>query len=100
MSLTLFILAFASQFIMTITYSVRIVGLRTNMLALSFSIFNIIALVANTANSFQGPLLAKYLERNILQSGYDPVFDFRVLLLIASAGCLAGAFSIPTVQRL
>lgn len=43
----------------TLAYAVRIAGIRTRRIAISFSLFNILALISRTSNSFQGPFLAK-----------------------------------------
>jgi len=42
----------------TLAYAVRIAGVRTRRIAISFSLFNILALISRTSNSFQGPFLA------------------------------------------
>ena len=74
------ILVFLINLITTLSYSVRIVGIRTGRIAVSFALFNILVLISRTAYGFQAPLLAKIIERNI-NSG-------------------AGGFLIPTFQRI
>ncbi len=87
--------------ISTLSYSVQIVGIRTGRVALSFSLFNMMVLVSRTANTFQVPLLAKTVERDIVSGLHaGRVLDFRLLILSASAATLLGAFAIPTFQRL
>ncbi|OLN28097.1 hypothetical protein DSOL_4241 [Desulfosporosinus metallidurans] len=57
------ILTVIISIISTLAYSVRIVGVRTGRIAVSFAVFNIFALISRTANSVQAPLLAKTIER-------------------------------------
>ncbi len=59
------VLAFIGYLIGTLAYSVRIVGTRTGRIAVSFSLFGVLALVSRTANTFQGPILAKQVEQYI-----------------------------------
>lgn len=49
----------------TLTYSVRLSGVRTRRLATAISLFNVIFLLASTANTIQGPLLSSIVERAI-----------------------------------
>jgi hypothetical protein len=58
-------LTFVIHVIATLAYAVRIAGVRTRRIAVSFSLFGIIALVSRTANSFQGPFIAKRVELDI-----------------------------------
>ncbi len=56
------ILTFVIYVISTLAYSVRIVGVRTGRIAISFAVFNVFALLSRTANTIQAPLLAKPLR--------------------------------------
>ena len=49
----------------TLAYSVRIAGVRTRRVAVSFALFNILVLVSRMSNSLQAPFLAKRVERNL-----------------------------------
>jgi hypothetical protein len=94
-------LTFVIHLIGTLAYSVRIAGVRTRRIAVSFALFNILVLVSRTSNSFQGPFLAKRVERNLLHPTlHSLVSDFRWLLLSATVATIAGAFLIPTFQRI
>src|SRR5699024_2792446 len=86
-------------YITTLSYSVRIVGIRTGRIAISFALFNILVLVSRTANGFQAPLLAKTVENDIKVGVYDNVGTFRLILLTCSIATIIGAFLIPTFQR-
>jgi hypothetical protein len=93
-------LTFIIHLIGTLAYSVRIAGVRTRRIAVSLALFNILLLVSRTSNSFQGPFLAKRIEKNLLHPAtHGLISDFRWLLLSATIASIAGAFLIPTFQR-
>ena len=93
------ILTFVINLITTLSYSVRIVGIRTGRVAISFALFNILVLVSRTANGFQAPLLAKTVENDIKIGVFDNVWIFRLIIFSCSIATLIGAFLIPTFQR-
>lgn len=93
------ILTFVINLITTLSYSVRIVGIRTGRIAISFALFNILVLVSRTANGFQAPLLAKTVENNIKAGIYQNVTTFRTIILSCSLATIIGAILIPTFQR-
>lgn len=96
-----FLLTFIIHLISTLSYAVRIAGVRTGRIAVSFAIFNILVLVSRTSNTFQGPLLAKHVERNILAGATSGIeADFRWLLVASTLASIAGLLLIPTFQRL
>jgi hypothetical protein len=93
-------LTFVIHVIATLAYAVRIAGVRTRRIAVSFSLFGIIALVSRTANSFQGPFIAKRVELDIAHHmEHGLLGDFRLFLLTATVASTVGAFLIPTFQR-
>jgi len=94
-------LTFVIHLIGTLAYAVRIAGVRTRRIAVSFALFNVLVLVSRTSNSLQGPFLAKRIEATL--KGHVPnhlLADFRWLLLSATMATLVGALSVPTFQRL
>jgi hypothetical protein len=94
------VLTFVIHLISTLAYAVRIAGVRTRRIAVSFALFNILVLVSRTSNSFQGPFLAKRIEENIGEAIVHGLLqDFRRLLASATVATLAGAALIPTFQR-
>lgn len=94
-------LTFIIHLIGTLAYAVRIAGVRTRRIAISFALFNILVLVSRTSNSLQGPFLAKRIEENISQSIVHGLLDdFRWLLASATLATLVGAALIPTFQRI
>lgn len=99
--ITVSLLFFLVNFFSTIPYAARIVGVRTKMLAISFTLFNVIALLARTANGFQTPYLAKYIEVNMLrQEVWSPLPFLQAMILLSALGTISGALFIPTAQRL
>ena len=94
-------LTFVIQLIGTLAYAVRIAGVRTRRIAVSFALFNVLVLVSRTSNSFQGPFLAKRIEAT-LRGGVPNhlLSDFRWLLLSATAATVVGAIAVPTFQRI
>jgi hypothetical protein len=94
------ILTFLINLITTLSYSVRIVGIRTGRVAISFALFNILVLVSRTANGFQAPLLAKTVENDIKMGVFANVGTFRLIIFSCSIATVIGAFLIPTFQRI
>lgn len=95
------VLTFVIHLIGTLAYAFRIAGVRTGHIAVAFSLFNILVLISRTANSFQGPFLAKRVETAIASTMTAGLtFDFMLILITASAATFAGGILIPTFQRL
>ena len=93
-------LTFLINLITTLSYSVRIVGIRTGRIAVSFALFNILVLVSRTANGFQAPLLASTIEKNINSGEGANIFDFRMIILSCTVATIFGGLLIPTFQRI
>jgi hypothetical protein len=94
-------LTFLIHLIGTLAYAVRIAGVRTRRIAVSFALFNVLVLVSRTSNSFQGPFLAKRIEATLRGGVQNHLLsDFRWLLLSATAATLIGAIAVPTFQRI
>lgn len=93
------ILTFVINLITTLSYSVRIVGIRTGRIAISFALFNILVLVSRTANGFQAPLLAKSVENDIKMGLTEHLLPFRLIILSCTIATIIGALLIPTFQR-
>lgn len=105
------------HFTYTLVYAVRISGVRTQRLATALSLFNVIFLLATTANSIQGFLMASIVERVIdgvqkhlgavlpldqlvVHPAYQAQLNlldhqFRVVIAAATVGTLLGAALIP-----
>ena len=93
------VLTFLINLITTLSYSVRIVGIRTGRIAVSFALFNILVLVSRTANGFQAPLLAKTVENDIKHGLSSNVDTFRWIILSCTLATAFGGILIPTFQR-
>jgi hypothetical protein len=94
------VLTFLINLITTLSYSVRIVGIRTGRIAVSFALFNILVLISRTANGFQAPLLASSIEKNIHEGLSANIFDFRLIILSCTIATIFGGFLIPTFQTI
>ncbi len=92
------ILNFIIAIIGTLAYSVRLVGVRTGKIAVTFAVFNILSLVSRTALTFQTPLLTKFVENST--GGSDVLNLFRLIIIVSGIATIVGAFLIPTFQRL
>lgn len=93
-----FVLNFIISLIGTLAYAVRLVGVRTGKVAISFALFNILMLVSRVAVTFQVPILTKYVERNSSSSSLLSIFN--IIIIISGVATIFGAFLIPTFQRI
>ena len=91
-------LNFIISIIGTLAYSVRLVGVRTGKIAITYSVFNILTLISRIAVTFQLPLLTKFVERNT-NSNYLLVI-FNWIIIVSGIATFVGAFLIPTFQRI
>ena len=98
--LLVILLAFLINLITTLSYSVRIVGIRTGRIAISFSLFNILVLISRTAYGFQAPLLANTVEKNIKMGVFTGMADFQWIIFASTIATVIGGFLIPSFQRL
>jgi hypothetical protein len=94
------VLTMLIHLITTLSYAVRIVGVRTGRIAITFSLFNILVLLSRTANTLQAPLLAKTVEQDLKLHIFSNAGIFRYIILSCTIGSVLGAFLIPTFQRL
>jgi len=99
----------------TLIYAVRPAGVTTSRLATAYSLFNVIFLIAQTANMLQAPLLSSIIEHAI-QRGQQAAgagaalvhslvyqqelvvldYQIRTVILGATLGTLLGTVFIPT----
>jgi len=91
------ILTVIISIISTLAYSVRIVGVRTGRIAVSFAVFNIFALISRTANTIQAPLLAKTIESTIkIGNPQSLLTTFRWILFSTTVATIIGSALMPT----
>ena len=76
----------------------RLVGVRTGKIAVSYAIFNVFTLISRVAVTFQVPILTKYVERN--PGSVELVNIFIIIILISGVSTIVGALLIPSFQRL
>ncbi|WP_234734741.1 lipid II flippase Amj family protein [Tellurirhabdus bombi] len=94
-------LTFVIHLISTLSIGTRVVGIRTSRWAVSFSLFNTLALVTRLANTIQAPLLAKTVEMKIKVGHFeDTAADFRWIIAFTTLATLAGMLLFPSFQRL
>lgn len=90
----------AINVVSTLSYAVRIAGVRTGRIAFALSLFNLLVLVSRSSNAVLAPLLSKRTEEAISSAAAPDPSDFRVLLVAAALGSLVGGLLIPTFQRI
>ncbi|HHV62964.1 MAG TPA: DUF2837 family protein [Firmicutes bacterium] len=85
----------------TLSYSVRLGGIRTRQLALALSLFNSIALISRTANMLQAPLVGRLVGANLSPERHAALAgSMRMVIASATAGTLLGIILIPTFLSL
>jgi len=83
----------------TLSYSVRLNSVKSGNFALSLSLFNLIVLVARTANMFQAPLIGTMIDISIKIS-YNPIHEVRYVVFATTIGTLIGIVLIPSFLKL
>lgn len=83
----------------TLSYSIRLGGIKLKKIAVSLSLTGIVLLIARTSNMFQAPLLGAIVNAKV-NASLDVLKVFRIALLSASAGTLLALFLYPTFTRL
>jgi Alternate to MurJ len=94
-----YILTTLIHFLGIVGLSARIVGIQTKKLASSFSLFNIITLIAQFSISIQSPLLAKSVESQIIKGNQPNDLEFRFIIFSATIGSFLGILAIPSAHR-
>lgn len=99
--LTILLLTGFINLIGALAYAARIAGVRTQRIALSFALFNILVLFSRTSNSFLGPFLAKRIETRLHDGNGASLFgDMQLVLLAASVATFIGILAVPSAQRM
>ena len=94
------LLTFVIHLITTLSYSVRLVGTRTGKIFIAASLFNILALSSRVASSAQGPLLANYVEGELVTSSLQmATTNFRWILFSTTMATVVSIAIMPTFQR-
>ncbi|SDX05505.1 lipid II flippase Amj family protein [Paenibacillus sp. CF384] len=90
-SLCTFIIHFSE----TLTYSLRLAGVRLGRLAVAISLTGIILLLSRTANMLQAPLMGKIVDISKFSSD-DLVLQFRMVISSASLGTFVAILLFPS----
>jgi hypothetical protein len=81
----------------TLSYSVRIAGVRTARLATALSLFNMIVIVSRTANMVQAPMAGGLVDHARATGEYGMIEEqFRLIIVSASLGTVLGMILIPS----
>ncbi|QHW29655.1 DUF2837 family protein [Paenibacillus rhizovicinus] len=84
----------------TLSYAVRMAGIRTGKLAIALSLTGMIVLVSRTSNIAQGTMTGKIVDLARQQAGIHLIDSFRIILLAASIGTLIAIALYPSVVAL
>lgn len=80
----------------TLSYSIRLAGVRLSKIVVALSLSGIIVLVSRTANLIQAPLTAKFVDFSKTHLSFDLLGHLRIILLAASVGTLIAIGLFPT----
>lgn len=80
----------------TLSYAVRMAGIRTRKLAIALSLTGMIVLVSRTSNIAQGTMTGKIVDFAENQPSIQLIDCFRIFLLAASIGTLLAIALYPT----
>lgn len=85
----------------TLSYSIRLGGIKLAKIMVATSLTGIILLISRTSNMIQGPLVGGMVD--VAKENGDPsivIMPFRLILLSASIGTLLALFLYPTFTKL
>ncbi|WP_409341321.1 lipid II flippase Amj family protein [Paenibacillus sp. MBLB4367] len=80
----------------TLSFAVRLAGVRTGKLAVALSLTGIIVLVSRTSNMLQGPLIGNIIDTAKTTEGYHLAARFHFIIASASIGTLLAILLVPT----
>jgi Alternate to MurJ len=84
----------------TLTYGIRLGGIRLKKIAVALSLTGIVLLIARTSNMFQAPIIGVIVDRAKVDPTIDVLAIFHIILISASIGTLLALFLYPTGARL
>ncbi|WP_274364046.1 lipid II flippase Amj family protein [Paenibacillus thermotolerans] len=94
------VFTFVIHFSETITYSLRLAGVRLGRLAVALSLSGVILLIARTANMVQAPLLGKMIDFAKHHPEYALTDQLRLIVGSAAIGTLAAILLFPSAVSL
>lgn len=95
----LFVLTVLIHLVDTLSYSVRLNSVKSGNFALSLSLFNLIVLLARTANMLQAPLIGILIDYSI-NANLNPIFQVREIVFATTVGTIFGIIAIPTFLQI
>ncbi|MGF7046501.1 hypothetical protein J2T13_000977 [Paenibacillus sp. DS2015] len=84
----------------TLTYSLRLAGVRLGKLAVSLSLTGIILLISRTANMVQAPLTGKIIDFAKDYAEYNLIIHLRIIIGAATAGTIVALLLFPSAVLL
>ncbi|MDX8365725.1 lipid II flippase family protein [Cytobacillus sp. IB215665] len=84
----------------TLSYSIRLGGVRLRKLAVSLSLTGVVLLVARTSNMFHVVLLGGIIDQAKVNTSIDIIPILRLVLLSATIGTFIAILLFPTMTRL
>jgi hypothetical protein len=84
----------------TLSYSIRLAGVRLNKIAVALSLSGIIVLVSRTANLIQAPFTAKFVDYAKSHSTFHLLDQLRIIIFAASIGTIIAIALFPTSIRI
>lgn len=83
----------------TLSYAIRLAGVRVGKLAVALSLTGIIVLIARTSNLIQAPMTGSLIDLAVIED-IDVEQYFRMIIAAASAGTAAALLLFPTFVSL
>jgi len=91
-----FILTMIIHMFETLSYSLRLAGIRVNKLAVALSLTGIIVLISRTANLIQAPMTAKFIDYAKIDPTFNVLGYLQIILIASSIGTIIAIFLFPT----
>jgi len=98
--ITIFVLTVIIHTAETLSYSLRLAGVRLNKIAVALSLTGMVVLVSRTANIIQAPLTATFVDYAKTNPAFDPLSYLRIILFAASIGTIMAIILFPTFVNL
>lgn len=95
-----FLFTFIIHLSETLTYSLRLAGVRLGKLAVALSLSGIILLISRTANMIQAPLTGKILDFAKNNQEYNLIEQFRFIIVAATVGTFTALLLFPSAVLL
>jgi hypothetical protein len=98
--LSVFILTVVIHAVETLSYAVRLAGVRMGKLAVALSLTGIIVLVSRTSNLIQAPLTGKIIDQANTNPGFTLISSLQAIVMASSIGTLVAMLLFPSFVRL